>query len=137
LCSCSRSYSFQAFSYPPGSKPHETNWTYLLKVISWDPRGMHPVERGKRDIDIIINDKTKNTILEDKIELESASIRSEVRWTNFERLTLDIYEVGNEYANDSYNKKRIAKGRKLLKTLIYVWDGKKYIRHNTEPIAAH
>jgi hypothetical protein len=98
---------------------------------------MHPVERGKRDIDIIINDKTKNTVLEDKIELESASIRSEVKWTNFERLTLDIYEVGNEYADDSYNKKRIAEGRKLLKTLIYVWDGEKYIRNNTEPSAAH
>ena len=133
LCSCSQSYSFQAFSYPPESQPHETNWMYLCKVISWDPRGKHPVEKGKREIEIIIVDKTQNMVLEDKFEIESASIRSEIRWANFEILTLEIYEVGNEYADDSDNKKLVMEGRKHLKTLSYIWNGKKFINKNTEP----
>jgi hypothetical protein len=130
--SCSRSYSFQAFSYPPDSQPHENNWTYICKVIDWQQTGKRQVEKGKRKIEIIINDRNKNNVLEDTLEIESASIETKIQWAELEQLTLDLYEVGNEYAEDEYNKQLIKEGPKHLITLNYVWDGKKYIKRGTE-----
>ena len=135
LSGCSRSYSGQIFSFPPGSKPHENDWTYLCKVIDWAPRGKNATEKGKRKIQIIIHDKNKNNVLWDEFELESASIESKIQWIKFENVTLDLYERGNEYAEDDYNKKLIKSGPKHLITLNYVWDGKKYIRSSTEQAA--
>jgi hypothetical protein len=124
--SCSQSYSFQAFSYPPESKPHETNWEYFGKIISLDPRGKSPVEKGKRKVEIVIIDKAQNKILKDKLELECASLRSKIQWSKFEEITIKIYEVGNQYAEDDYNKKLIKNGPNLLITLSYFWDGKQF-----------
>ncbi len=132
LYSCARSYSGQYFSFPPGSEPHENDWTHLCKIIVWDPFGKRPIERGKRKIQVFIQDKDKNNVLTDKFVLESASIESKVRWEKFERITLYIYEVGNKFAEDDYNKRLIKAGPKHLITLRYLWDGKKYIKNVTE-----
>lgn len=136
LCiSCSRSYSFQVFSFPPYNQPHENNWTYLCKVTNWQQIGKHPVTKGKRKIEILILDKNKNKVLEDTFEIESASIETKIKWVEFKRLTLDFYEVGNKYAEDEYNKQLIQEGPKYLITLNYIWDGIKYTKSNTEPIS--
>ncbi len=131
--SCSRDYSFQSFAFPPDSQPHENNWSYLCKVIYWQQAGKVPVEKGKRKIEIIINDKNKNKVLEDTFEIVSTSIETKIQWTEFERLVLNIYEKGNKYAEDEYNKKLIKDGPKHLITISYVWDGNKYIKSKTEP----
>ncbi|MFZ5564048.1 MAG: hypothetical protein ACOZBW_08335 [Thermodesulfobacteriota bacterium] len=134
LCSCSRSYSGEFFSFPPRSKPHENNWTYLCQVTNWAPFGKNATERGNRKIQIIVNDKNKTKMLEDEFELVSASIRSKITWERIEKLSLDLYEVGNKFAEDDYNKKLIEEGPRHLITLNYIWDGKKYIKSNTEPL---
>lgn len=134
FCGCSRTYSGQYFSFPPGTKPHENNWEYLCKIINWQQLGKHPVEKGKRKIEITINDKDKNKVLEDAFEIESASIETKIKWEKFEKISLDLYEVGNQYADDDYNKQLITTGPRHLTTLKYVWDGKKYIKSVTEPL---
>ena len=121
LGSCSRSYSGQYFSFPPGSKPHENDWAFLCKIIVWDPDGKRPVEKGKRKIEIIVNDKNKNIVLKDTLELQSASIGSEIVWNELEQLTLNLYERGNKFADDKYNKTLIKEGPNHLTTLTYVW----------------
>jgi hypothetical protein len=134
FASCSRSYSIQAFSFPPGSKPHESNWTYICKVIDWQQIGKNHVEKGKRNIEIIISDKNKKNVLEDSFEIESASIRTNIKWLQLKHLTLELYEVGNKYADDEYNKNLLNKGPRHLITLNYVWDGEKYVKSITEPV---
>lgn len=137
LFSCSRSYNGQYFSFPPGSKPHENNWTYLCKVISWDPVGKEPTDKGNRKIQIIIHDKEKNNLLRDEFELVSASINSRIKWENRKHLNLEIYERGNQFAEDDYNKQLIKEGPRHLITLSYVWVGNKYIKSDTEQVVTH
>jgi hypothetical protein len=132
LCAWSHSNNFQVFSFPPGSKPHQDNWTYLCKVIDWAPFGKASVEKGKRKIDIIIHDKSKINVLQDTLEIESASIETKIKWYKFEHITLSLYERGNEYAKDEYNKRLIKEGRKHLVTLSYVWNGEKYTKKSTQ-----
>jgi hypothetical protein len=132
LCSCARSYSSQYFSYPPDSKPHENDWTYFCKIIIWDPFGNRPVEKGKRKIEIVINDKNKNKVLEDKFEIESASVETKIKWMELKQITFDLYEVGHKHAEDEYNKLLIKEGPKHLVTLNYICSGKKYIKSITE-----
>ena len=66
------------------------------------------------------------------MELESASIDCKIQWSEFERLTLNLYESGNKFANDEYNMSLIKEGPKHLITLTYVWDADKYVKSNTE-----
>jgi hypothetical protein len=130
LCSCSRSYTGQFFSFPPGSKPHENDWTYLCQVIYWAPLGKKGTDKGKRKIQVIITDK--NNVLREEFELESASIESKIQWENLEGVTLDLYERGNQFAEDEYNNQLLKEGPRHLITLSYTWDGKKYIKNETE-----
>ncbi len=67
------------------------------------------------------------------MEFESASIASKIQWEESERLTLDIYERGNQFAEDDYNKQLTEEGPRHLITLSYAWDGNKYIKSDTEP----
>jgi hypothetical protein len=94
--------------------------------------GKKATDKGNRKIQIIITDKNKANVLKGAFELESASIESKIKWEQMESLSLDLYEIGNRFAEDEYNKKSIKESPKHLITLNYVWDGKKYIRGGTE-----
>jgi hypothetical protein len=126
ICSCSRSYTFTAFSYPPTSKPHEDNWTYFGKVLIWDPVGKQPTEKGKRNLEITIHDRNKKVVLHDKITITSASMDAKVRWDQFKHIEIDLFERGNEYSKDEYNQKLLQNGPILLVTLKYVWTGNQF-----------
>jgi len=134
LFACSRSYSGFFFSYPADSKPHENNWTYLGKIIAWDPFLKKPTDKGIRKIQIIVQDKEKNVVLEDKLEFNCAPISREIIWSTLEKLNIKIYERGNPFAEDEYNKRLIKEGPRLLISLLYIWDGEKYIKEGTEQI---
>ena len=104
----------------------------MCQVIDWAPWGKKATEKGERKIQIIITDKNKTNVLREELVLESASIKSKIKWDNLESLTLDLYEIGNQFAEDHYNKQLIKEGPRHLITLSYEWDGKKYINSGTE-----
>ncbi|MCP3876249.1 MAG: hypothetical protein GY699_24290 [Desulfobacteraceae bacterium] len=125
---CSRSYSIFFFSYPADSQPHENNWTHLGKIIAWDPRGKKATEQGKRKIEIIIHDKKESKLLHDEIELVSSMLDKKIIWNEFENLQIMLYESGNEFVEDEYNKKLVKEGPRHLITLNYYWNGSKFIK---------
>lgn len=123
-----RSYSGQFFSFPPGSNPHESSWTYQGQIIAWDPFGKTGTEKGKRKIEIYIKNKNDDNVLRDNFDLNCASIRAKIHWVKFEELTIELFEEGNKFATDEYNKWLLKKGPKLLLTLNYVWNENKFIK---------
>ena len=127
LAACSGSYSGYHFSYPPGSEPHENNWTHLGKILVWDPYGKGTTDRAEKKVEITIVDKNKKNILRHKIKQTSASISQEVYWEEFGRITIKLFEVGNKYAEDQYNKHLVEQGPKHLITLSFSWDGDKFV----------
>ena len=132
LLGCARSYSSIHFSYPPSSAPHEDNWTYSGLILAWDPLGKRPTEKGIRKIEIRIKDKDNKVVLKDQLELDCASIDRKIHWEKFDNLTIELFERGNEYAEDEYNRGLVKEGPKHLLTLKYHWNGTRFKR-STEP----
>ena len=123
-----RSYSGQFFSFPPESKPHESSWTYQGQIIAWDPFGKTGTDKCKRKIEIYIKNKNDDNVLRDNFDLNCASLRGKIHWVKFEKLTIELFEEGNKFANDEYNKLLLKEGPKLLITLNYVWNENKFIK---------
>lgn len=117
-----KSYSFTAFSYPPGSEPHEDNWEYHGKVIVSSLEVGPLTRRTRKTVQIIVQGRSKDGFLSDKLDFVCASIESSVQWDVFDEIEIILYEVGNEFAEDEYNKKLIKKGRNPLSHLKYVYD---------------
>lgn len=123
LFSCGDDYSFQAFSYPPGSKPHENNWEYTALVIV--SSGHKPIaEKSEKIVRIKVHDKNKQYLLNDTFEFVSASINAIVIWEKFEILKIKLVEVGNEFVGDRYNTELIRVGPNVLSEITYVFDNK-------------
>lgn len=116
------------FSFPPGSKPHESIWTYQGQRISWDPFGKTGTEKCKRKIEIYIKNKDYDNVLRANLDLNCASVRGKIHWVKFEELTIELFEEGNTFATDEYNKWLLKEGPKLLLTLNYIWNENKFIK---------
>ena len=83
---------------------------------------------GQRKIEIFIYDKKENKLLHDEIILDCASLEREISWDKFDSLTIKLYERGNQFANNEYNKKLIKEGQRHLITLNYSWNGNKFTK---------
>jgi hypothetical protein len=44
--------------------------------------------------------------------LDSASFEREIIWNEFENLQISLFERGNKYAEDEYNKRLIREGQR-------------------------
>ena len=126
---CARSYNVQLFSFPPETKPHESGWIYLGQIVSWDPFGKKSTDKGKREIEINITDKNKKAILQDKLQIDCATLEGNIHWDKFEMLTIELNETGNPYSEDEYNKNLTKEGPRHLVTLSYVWNGSEFIKN--------
>ena len=71
---------------------------------------------------------TSTKLLHDEIELVSSMLDKKIIWNKFESLQIMLYESGNEYAEDEYNKKLVKEGPRHLITLNYYWNGSKFIK---------
>lgn len=119
--SCNSVYTTKHFSFPPGSKPHENNWTYTGLVIVSSSQS--PItKKSDKNIKIRIYDKNKIIYLNDDLEFNSASVRANIFWDTFEELRIELFEVGNEYAKDSYNQDLLRTGPNRLFELMYQYD---------------
>jgi hypothetical protein len=111
-------YTTQHFSYPPGSKPHESNWQYTALVIVSSNKS--PItKKSKKYVKIKVYDKYKTNLLTDEFEVISASITANVVWDKFDELNIELFEEGNEFADDSYNKSLVSYGPKKLLNKFY------------------
>jgi len=115
-------YSFYAFSYPPSSKPHEDNWEYLGKVIVASNEVGALSKKSKKGVQIIVVNKLKQTVLSDDLKFVCGSIDAKIIWQQFEEIEITLYEIGNPYAEDEYNKELIVKGPNRIAHLEYLFD---------------
>ncbi len=122
--SCSGSeYTTQHFSFPPGSKPHESSWQYMaLVIVSSDESPI--TSKSKKVIEIKVNDRSNTVFLDDNYEFICASLRANVVWEKFEEIKVELFEVGNEYAKDLYNKQLLKSGPNRLLVATYQYDQK-------------
>jgi len=112
-------YTVQLFSYPPDTKPHDSNWEYLGKIVVYSKEEGPLTRKSKKSVDITIVDREQNRVLEDKHTFDCASIRASIEWEQFENIHITLFEEGNEFAEDSYNKDLSKKGRVVLVELEY------------------
>jgi hypothetical protein len=68
----------------------------------------------------------RNSLLADSLTVESSSVETIVHWERFEELTIALYEKGNPYANDAYNKELLLQGKRPLAKMTYIWENGKY-----------
>ncbi len=120
--SCSGSvYTTQHFSFPPGSKPHESNWQYMALIIVSSKKS--PItSKSKKTVNIKIYDRSNTIFLDEAFEFTNASIRANIVWFKFEEFKVKLIEVGNKYAKDSYNKQLFKSAPNRLIELTYHWD---------------
>ncbi len=119
--SCRTEYTGQYFSFPPSSKPHEGDWQYtaLVTVTS----GHTPIsDKSSKKVNVKVYDKNEKVFLNDDFKFVSASIRATVAWDDFEELTVELTEVGNEYAKDNYNRELVRAGPNKLLAVKYKFD---------------
>lgn len=119
---CARSYTSQYQAFPPGTVPHEKGWSHLCQVVTWAKHRGPITRKGPKNIEIIIKDNVGKILLGDEVSVESASTRPEIEWTKFENVRVVVYETGNEYSEDDYNRALVKGGPKLLLTLSYTYN---------------
>ncbi len=136
ITGCNHSYTFQLFAYPPDIAPHEHGWSYLCQVIAWSEHNGPVTRRGSKKIAILIKDKDDKILLRDQLRLTAASIKAKTLWNNFENIQITIYEEGNQFSEDEYNRSLIESGPKLIGTLNYYYDekSKRFEKSKAEPI---
>lgn len=119
--SCQTEYTTQHFSFPPGSKPHENNWEYTALIVVSSSES--PItKRSNKNVEIKVYNRNKDTLLKEDFEFISAAIDANVVWEKFEDLSVDLLEVGNEYAKDTYNKQLLKSGPNRLLELTYKYE---------------
>lgn len=119
--SCNTEYTGQYFSFPPGSKPHENNWEYTALIVVSSSES--PItKKSKKNVKIKVYNRSKVTLLKEEFEFISAAIDAIVVWEKFEDLSVDLLEVGNENAKDSYNKQLLKSGPNRLLEIKYKYE---------------
>jgi hypothetical protein len=115
-------YSFHSFSYPPNSIPHGDNWEYIGKVTISSKEKGPLTQKSEKNVKITVVDKNKNTYLYDELKFLSAYIELSIIWHDFEKIQINLFEVGNEFSTDNYNQKLIKRGPNRLGSLKYTYD---------------
>ena len=101
------------FSYPPGSKPHESNWEYIGQITVWHPGA--PVERGKKKLRVSIKDKNDKILLNETHKIFGGIFKHVVSWERFENIKITTTEESSE-------------NNKPIMEVNYVFNGEKFIK---------
>lgn len=120
--SCSgEEFTTQYFTYPPNTNFYEKNWDCIgvVKVFS----DVKPITNfSDKRVEILIKNKEEKILLREVMRFRSGSIRSSISWKEFDSIEVSLFEVGNKYAEDDYNKKLMEKGEVKLARIIYIYD---------------
>jgi len=79
-------------------------------------------KKSKKHVRIQIYDQNETSYLDEEFVFDSASVRAVVVWKQFEKLEIELLEVGNKFAKDSYNESLLKTGPKRLAMLFYDFD---------------
>jgi len=120
LLSCRINYTGQYFYFPPESNKYNDNWEYKGYIFV-EGYGSHILKSNKR-IRITVKDRKDQLLLDEKLTLTCASLRSQISWTDFEKLEIILFEKGNKYSDDSYNRELVKKGPNTLTVLTYAFN---------------
>jgi len=99
LTACKGSYSFNLFSFPPNTKPHENHWTYLGKIVVYDNPAFFSTKPPKKTLEISISDTQGNTLLTDKVNVVGVSFRYHIEWEASDNLLINVSESGQSASN--------------------------------------
>lgn len=80
------------------------------------------IDKTKKVVRIKIYDKSNTVFLDEEYEFTCASVRASVAWNEFEKIKVDLDEVGNKFAKDSYNDQLLKAGPNRLIKLTYRFD---------------
>ena len=121
VISCGSEYIFQIESFPPGTKPSGYDWEYSSIVIVTSNKS--PITRkSKKKVYIKIYDRKKTYYLKDNYKFVSATIKASFIWEKFDEIRIKLFEVGNKYSEDPYNKQLVKDGPNFLIELTYQFD---------------
>lgn len=74
---------------------------------------------NEKEIEIFAADTKGNLVLLDKVSLVSGQIEANAVWEEEDRLTIELFEVGNPAGGDAYNQTLLRRGPKLMRKLSY------------------
>ena len=80
------------------------------------------VGKNEKTIFIRVKDKSHKIILDEEFEVTAASVRGKVSWKDFEKLEVEVMEVGNQFAKDPHNEALLKNGPNRLLALTYGYD---------------
>lgn len=123
---CMQSYTGQVFSYPPGSKPHESKtWTYFGELFMTKQSSGSEFQLSKRHVKIGVWNKEKNKLLSDEMTFKSGHIGAMIDWEHFEKLQITLFEEGYSSADsDKYSNELMKEpgGKRQIADLTYIYD---------------
>lgn len=118
LLACADSSSFKMFTYPGDIPPHESGWLYRGKIVSVDPHGVSPTDPVEKSLGVSIETESGESILADELKITGGTFRYEINWQKKDKLVIRVFGS-------------MPKTQKPIKTLIYHFNGKKYVPDNT------
>ncbi len=122
IISCSSNdYSFSRNTFPPGLDPLKDEWNYSVNIFVQSKKNSIK-KYGHKTVKITVLNSDKKSLLKKYFPFDAATIESEVEWENYDTLKIDLWEIGDKEAKDTYNKKLILNGPKSLRTLMYTFD---------------
>jgi hypothetical protein len=94
-------------------------------------------KRSQKWIHITVRDRKEKNYLNDELEFYCAGPDIVIEWNHFEKLDITLFEKGNKFAEDDYNKQLIEKGPNTLVHLSYSFDRSinKFIRKRTNNLS--
>jgi hypothetical protein len=90
LPNCSRQYTFQLFTFPPGTKPDSQDWEYTMSIFVYSNENSNTI--SKKEVRIFVYNLDETYFLKDKYKLRVGNIRAKVHWDNFHFIELDLLE---------------------------------------------
>lgn len=92
-CRTGTAYTVLGFSYPPGSKIHEGDWTYIGKAIVTSDKPGSEFKISEKTVIFLVKDKKNNILLREELKFANCGgIDRKTTWDKFEEINIDLYE---------------------------------------------
>ena len=121
---CARGWGSKYFTYPPGTTAHEGNYLYIGTIHQETELGENATDRKTKTVWITIRGKDGTLRLSRKFQLTAASIDGKITWVDLRKLQIQLFESGNPYNSNEYNKWLIAQGPRKIFYIEFTYDEK-------------
>jgi hypothetical protein len=92
-------------------------------------------EWTRKTVTLTINDQANRELLREEFVYQAAHLKPEFSWASWETVRVDIFENGSLRSRDPYSVILAEKGRRVLVSLTYQYDGQqdRFVRVRAEP----